>query len=324
VTITGVPLEQIEVVDQESTPTQEGTAREVLRALLRDRTAMFGVILVTLLCLAAIFAGVLAPKDPNLQDVASRFDAPSRDHLLGTDHLGRDVLSRVLLGARLSIGSALVAGLSVALVGLLMGMLAGYFGGIVDTIISRVVDVLLAFPLLLLALTVTGILGPGLRNIIISLVVASWASYARIVRSAVLAEKNKAYVEAARAAGASHMRILFRHVLPNIVAPVIVFTTLDTGVMLLAVSSLSFLGLGVKPPAAEWGAMLSEGRAYLDQAPQMMFYPGAAIFLTVLGLNLLGDGLRDALDPRTRAVVADDAAVAKRLLGRRRPRPSPS
>ncbi|MGH9222382.1 MAG: nickel transporter permease [Acidimicrobiales bacterium] len=321
-TLTGVPLEQIEVVEQESLPTQMGSAREVVRALLRDRTAMVGVVLVTLLALAAIFASVLAPKDPNFVDVAARFDPPSRDHLLGTDHLGRDVLSRVLHGARLSIGSALVAGLSVALVGLIMGMLAGYFGGWVDTIISRVVDVLLAFPLLLLALTITGILGPGLRNIIISLVVASWASYARIVRGAVLAEKGKAYVEAARAAGASHFRILFRHVLPNIVAPVIVFTTLDTGVMLLAVSSLSFLGLGVKPPAAEWGAMLSEGRSYLDQAPQMMFYPGAAIFLTVLGLNLLGDGLRDALDPRTRSTVADDAAVARRLLGRRRPRPT--
>ena len=316
-TITGVPLEQIEVVEQEAAPTQQGTAKEVLRALLRDRTAMIGVVLVLLLLIVALFGTSLAPKDPNLQDVASRFDAPSKEHLLGTDNLGRDVMSRVLYGARLSLGSAVVAGLSVALVGLLMGMLAGYFGGIVDTIIGRVVDVLLAFPLLLLALTITGILGPGLRNIIISLVVASWASYARIVRGAVLAEKSKAYVEAARAAGASHMRILFRHVLPNIIAPVIVFTTLDTGVMLLAVSSLSFLGLGVRPPAAEWGAMLSEGRAYLDLAPQMMFYPGAAIFLAVLGLNLLGDGLRDALDPRTRSMV-NDATVSRRLLATKR------
>lgn len=299
-TVTGVELQEVEEIKQAETTVQVGSGREVLKALLHDRTAIIGIVLVTILVLAAVFAGVLATHDPNLQDVVHRFESPSRQHLLGTDHLGRDVYSRVLFGARLSIGSALVAGLATALVGLVLGMMAGYFGGVVDTIISRVVDVLMAFPLLLLALAITGILGPGLRNIIISLVVASWAQYARIVRGAVLAEKNKPYVESARAGGASHIRVLFRHILPNIVAPVIVWTTLDTGVMLLAVSSLSFLGLGVRPPAAEWGAMLSEGRSYLDHAPQMMFYPGAAIFLTVLGLNLLGDGLRDALDPRAR------------------------
>jgi ABC-type dipeptide/oligopeptide/nickel transport system permease subunit len=277
-----------------------GSGREVWRSLLRDRTAVLGLVLLTTLVGAGVFASWLAPHDPNAVDVVQRFASPSRHHLLGTDHLGRDVLSRVLFGARLSIGSAVLAGLSVGTVGLVMGMAAGYFGGAVDTVISRVLDVILAFPLFLLALAITGILGPGLRNIILSLVVASWAQYARIVRGAVLAEKNKTYVEAARAAGASSGRILLRHVLPNIVAPVIVWTTLDTGILLLAVSSLSFLGLGVKPPAAEWGAMLSEGRSYLDHAPQMMFFPGAAIFLTVLGLNLLGDGLRDALDPRTR------------------------
>ncbi len=299
-TITRLELEQIEEVESQEALVQVGSAREIVRALLRDRTAMIGIVLVSVLVLGGIFASVVATRDPNLVDVAARFHPPSRAHLFGTDHLGRDVFARVLHGARLSIGSALVAGLSVALVGLVLGMVAGYFGGLIDTAISRVVDILLSFPILLLALVITGVLGPGLRNIIISLVVASWAQYARIVRGAVLGEKNKAYVEAARASGASHRRVLFRHILPNIVAPVIVWTTLDTGVMLLAVSSLSFLGLGVKPPAAEWGAMLSEGRSYLDHAPQMMFYPGAAIFLTVLGLNLLGDGLRDALDPRTR------------------------
>lgn len=299
-TITGLELEQVEEVEPKEALVLVGSGRDVVRALLHDRTAMIGLILVAILVLAGLFASVLGLRDPNLVDVVNRFKPPSHAHWLGTDHLGRDVFSRVLFGARLSIGSAVVAGLSTALVGLIMGMAAGYFGGVVDTIISRIVDMLLAFPLLLLALTITGVLGPGLRNIIVALVIASWAQYARIVRGAVLAEKNKAYVEAARSGGASHLRILFRHILPNIVAPVIVWTTLDTGVMLLAVSSLSFLGLGVKPPAAEWGAMLSEGRSYLDHAPQMMFFPGAAIFLTVLGLNLLGDGLRDALDPRTR------------------------
>jgi len=299
-TLTGVEVEPVEEASIEAAPVATGSGRDVARALLHDRTAVIGVVLVTLLVLGGAFAGVIATHEPNLVDVASRFDPPSAEHWLGTDHLGRDVFSRILFGARLSIGSALVAGLGTALIGLLLGMAAGYFGGIVDSIISRVVDVLLAFPLLLLALAITGVLGPGLRNIIIALIVASWAQYARIVRGAVLAEKNKTYVEAARAGGATHLRVLFRHILPNIVAPVIVWTTLDTGIMLLAVSSLSFLGLGVRPPAAEWGAMLSEGRSYLDHAPQMMFFPGAAIFLTVLGLNLLGDGLRDALDPRTR------------------------
>jgi peptide/nickel transport system permease protein len=299
-TVTGVELEQFEGAELDVPPVPTASRHDIVKAVLHDRTAMIGVVLVSVLALAGIFGGILATQDPNAVDVLNRFDSPSRQHYFGTDHLGRDVFSRVLDGARLSIGSAVVAGLATAVVGLVMGMLAGYFGGFVDTVISRIVDVLLAFPLLLLALAITGVLGPGLRNIIISLVVASWAQYARIVRGAVLAEKNKTYVEAARSGGASHLRVLFLHILPNIVAPVIVWTTLDTGIMLLAVSSLSFLGLGVKPPAAEWGAMLSEGRSYLDHAPQMMFFPGAAIFLTVLGLNLLGDGLRDALDPRTR------------------------
>jgi peptide/nickel transport system permease protein len=181
-----------------------------------------------------------------------------------------------------------------------MGMIAGYLGGIVDTLISRVIDVLLAFPLFLLALGITGLLGPGLRNLTLALVSVTWAGYARIVRSSVLSEREKPYVEAARAAGASSGAIIRRHLLPNIVAPVVVITTIDMGVVLLAISSLSFLGLGVKPPTAEWGSMLAEGRAYIDRGPQMMIFPGAAIFLMVLGFNLLGDGLRDALDPRTR------------------------
>ena len=315
-TITDLPVEPVELPEQEAVPVPTGSGREFLRALRHDRTAMVGVLLVSIVVLGGVLAGVLATKDPNAVDVAARFDSPSTEHLLGTDHLGRDVFARVLFGARLSIGSAVVAGLATAVIGLVLGMMAGYFGGVVDTVISRVVDVLLAFPLMLLALAITGVLGPGLRNIIISLVVASWAQYARIVRGAVLAEKNKAYVEAARSAGASHMRVLFRHILPNIVAPVIVWTTLDTGVMLLLLSSLSFLGLGVRPPTAEWGTMLSEGRSYLDHAPQMMFFPGAAIFLTVLGLNLLGDGVRDALDPRARR-LASEGRFGQRRFARR-------
>ena len=279
---------------------QMGRGRELWRALLRDRTAMLGLVLVSTLVAAALLAGLIAPYDPNEVDVLRRFTAPSLEFPLGTDNLGRDVLSRILHGARLSIGTSVVAGLAIGFIGLVMGMLGGYFGGVVDMVIGRVTDVLLAFPLFLLALGITGLLGPGLRNLTIAVIAVAWAGYARIVRSAVLAEREKPYVEAARAAGASGLGLLRRHLLPNIVAPVVVLTTLDMGVVLLAISGLSFLGLGVKPPTPEWGAMLAEGRAYLDQGPQMMLFPGAAIFLMVLGFNLLGDGLRDALDPRTR------------------------
>jgi peptide/nickel transport system permease protein len=280
-------------------PAELGQARHIWRVLRRDRTAMLGLLLVVSLVAAAVLAPLLAPHDPNEVDVARKYLAPSREFLLGTDNLGRDILSRLLVGARLSIGTSVVAGLSIGVLGLVMGMLAGWFGGAVDLVISRVVDILLAFPLFLLALGITGLVGPGLRNLTLALVSIAWAGYARIVRSAVLAERGKPYVEAARAAGASEGRVLRKHVLPNVVAPVLVLTTLDMGVVLLAVSGLSFLGLGVEPPTAEWGAMLAEGRNYLDQGPQMTVFPGAAIFLMVLGFNLLGDGLRDALDPRT-------------------------
>ncbi len=233
-------------------------------------------------------------------DVARKFLPPSGEFPLGTDHLGRDVFARIVYGARLSIGTTLVASVAISLLGVLVGLAAGWFGGLTDTLISRVVDILLAFPTFLLALAVTAILGPGLRNVLIAIILAWWASYARIVRSAVLAERDKPYIEAARAVGSPSGRILTRHLLPNIVAPIVVLTTLDLGAVLLSLSGFSFLGLGVKPPAAEWGSMLSEGRTYLSRAPNMMLFPGAAIFLMVLGFNLLGDGLRDVLDPRTR------------------------
>jgi peptide/nickel transport system permease protein len=319
VTLTNAPVEQLELPEQLQLPAHVGSGGEIVRSMLRDRTARIGLVLVVAVVLSAVFAGVLAPHDPNAVDVAHRFASPSRHNPLGTDYLGRDVLSRVLFGGRLSIGSAVAAAAGTAIAGLVIGLVAGFFGGIVDTLITRVIDVILAFPLFLLALAITGILGIGLRNIILALIIASWAWYARIVRGAVLAEKNKAYIEAARTIGASNGRILFRHVLPNIVAPVIVWTTVDAGQLLLAISGLSFLGLGVKPPASEWGAMLAEGRSYLDHGLQM-FFPGAAIFLTVLGLNLLGDGLRDALDPRTRRGRATAGRDAGGDAGGRPPR----
>ena len=272
----------------------------LLNGLLRDRTAIVGLVLVGLLTIIAVFAPLLASHDPNAVDVARKFLPPSREFPLGTDHLGRDVWARIVFGARLSIGSTLFASLVISFIGVLVGLVAGWFGGLTDALISRVVDILLAFPTFLLALAITAILGPGLRNVLVAIILAWWASYARIVRSAVLAEKDKPYIEAARATGTPSLRILCRHLLPNIVAPLVVLTTLDLGAVLLSLSGFSFLGLGVKPPTAEWGSMLNDGRTYLSRAPNMMFFPGAAIFLMVLGFNLLGDGLRDVLDPRTR------------------------
>lgn len=277
-----------------------GTApsRPVLHGLRRDRAAMVGATLIAAFAVAAVAAPLLAPYDPNAVDVVRKFAPLSLAHPFGTDNLGRDVLSRLLYGARVSIGSAVVAAIGITALGLVLGMVAGYFGGIIDALISRVIDVLLAFPTFLLALAITGGLGPGLRNILIAIVVSWWASPARIVRGAVLAERERAYVDAARSLGASDARILRAHVLPNIVAPIVVLTTLDMGALLLGISGLSFLGLGVKSPTPEWGAMLAEGKNYLSQDINMMFFAGMAIFLMVLGFNLLGDGLRDALDPR--------------------------
>lgn len=272
----------------------------IIRGLLHDRTAVIGFVLVSVLTLAAVLAPLLSPHDPDAVDVAKKFLAPSREFPLGTDHLGRDVLSRLLFGARLSIGSTCVAVVFITAVGIGIGMLIGWFGGLLDTVFGRFLDMFLALPTFLLALAVTALLGPGLRNVMVAIVLAWWPIYARIVRSAVLSERSKPYVESARAVGSSSARIIRRHLLPNILGPVIVLTTLDLGIVMLAISGLSFLGLGVAPPAAEWGSMLSEGRTYLSVAPNMMFFPGAAIFLMVLGFNLLGDGIRDILDPRTR------------------------
>ena len=282
------------------TPNEVQSRPRLLRSLLQDRTAVLGLVIVATLSVMVILAPLLSPHDPNVQDVANRFAPPSRDFPFGTDHLGRDVLSRLLFGGRLSIGTAVAVTAAISAIGLVLGMLAGYCAGILDTIISRLIEVVQTVPGFLLALAITAVLGTGLRNVAIAIVVTSWATYARVVRGAVLAERGKDYVESARAVGVSTTRLFRRHLLPNILGPVLVITTLELGVILLAVSGLSFLGLGVKPPAAEWGAMLSEGRTYLGRAPQMMFYPGAAIFLMVLGFNLLGDGLRDVLDPRTR------------------------
>ena len=276
--------------------------RQLVRGLLRDRTAVVGLVIVVLFVLIALFGPWLARQDPDAVDVTNALAAPTRGHLFGTDELGRDVFTRVLYGARTSIGSVVIATVIISLIGLTVGVVAGYLGGVVDAVVSWIINVLLAFPSFLLALAVAGILGASLLNVLVAIIVVWWPNYARIARGAVLVEREKAYVDAAEGLGASRLRIVGRHLLPNIVAPIVVLTTLDMGTILLGISGLSFLGLGVSPPAAEWGSMLAEGKDYISVDMSIMIFPGLAIFLLVLGFNLLGDGLRDLLDPRTRRV----------------------
>jgi peptide/nickel transport system permease protein len=273
---------------------------QLARQLVSDRTALVGLVIVVTIAVAALAAPLLAPHDPNAQDVLNRLASPSADHLLGTDSLGRDELSRILYGARASLLTALAVGAGILLIGIVVGMISGLAGGWLDGAIMRVVDVLLAFPSLLLALAVAGTLGPGLLHLALAMTVVWWAEYARLVRGLVLGVKERAFVEAATALGASRLRTALRHVLPNIAAPVIVLATLQTARLLLSLASLSFLGLGVSPPTAEWAAMLSEGKEFLADAPLLMVWPGLAITITALGLNLVGDGLRDVLDPTLR------------------------
>ncbi len=259
---------------------------------------MVGLLIVGVLTLLAVTAPWIGPHDPTAVKPAARLSGSSLDHPLGTDALGRDLLSRLLVGARWSLGTAALATVSVVLIGVSVGLVSGYYGGVVDAVAMRVVDALLSFPTLLLTLAIVGTIGPGLRGVFLGLVAVAWADYARIVRGSVLAIRERQYVEAARAAGAADRRVLLRHVLPGVLSPVLVLATLEMGQLVLALSGLSFLGLGAQPPTPEWGAMLNDGRTYFLTAPHLMLYPGVAISLAVLGLNLLGDGLRDVLDPR--------------------------
>jgi peptide/nickel transport system permease protein len=274
--------------------------RSLLHELARDRTALAGLVVLALAFAVALAAPVISPHDPNVQDVANRYAPPSLDHPLGTDNLGRDELSRLLHGARISLFTAAAIGIAILAIGVAVGLVAGFAGGAVDGLLMRIVDVLLAFPSILLALAVTGMLGPGLLHLAIAMVAVWWVDYARLARGLVLSVKERPFVESARALGLPAYRVTLRHVLPNIVSPVVVLATLQTGRVLLALAALSFLGLGAAPPTPEWGAMLNEGQNYLARAPQLMVYPGLAITITALGFNLLGDGLRDVLDPTLR------------------------
>ena len=256
-----------------------------------------GGAIVLLAVVAAIFGPLLSPFDPAAQNLALRLEGPSGAHWLGLDELGRDILARVLSGARISLlVGIVVVGVS-SVVGILLGSVAGYFGGAVDEVISRIVDILLAFPGLLLAIALVAVLGPSLTNVVLALSLIGWVGYARLVRGQVLRAREFEFVQAARALGASTPRILLRHVIPTTLPAVTVQATLGMGGAILAEAALSFLGLGVQPPTPSWGTMLNYGRGHLLDAPHLTVFPGLAIAVLVLGFNFLGDGLRDALDP---------------------------
>ncbi len=272
-----------------------------LRALLRSPSGAVGLAIVAVLVIAAVFAPLIAPHDPFRMAAGPRLAPPSADHLMGTDQLGRDVFSRIVYGARLTLQIGVIAvGISLT-AGLLLGLVAGYAGGWPERILMRLVDVLFSFTEIVIALACLAILGVGLVNAMIAIGIASIPFYARITHSVVLVEKNKPYFEAAIAAGASRLRLIFVHLLPNVIPTLIVVGTLGVSTAVLAAAGLSFLGLGAQPPQPEWGFMLSSSRDLIARAPWMMIFPGLAIAITVLGFNLLGDGVREVLDPRQRA-----------------------
>jgi peptide/nickel transport system permease protein len=273
---------------------------ETLRRVLRSRSALVGGGVLGLIVLAALVAPLISPFDPIKTNQRLSLEAPSLAHLMGTDRFGRDVFSRVVWGGQISLPIGLVS-VGIGLVfGVSLGLLAGYYGGWIDAISMRLVDLLLAFPGILLALAIIAILGGSLTNLMIAVGISAIPDYVRITRGMVLSLKHREFVLAARVIGCRGPAIMLRHVLPNVMAPLIVLATLGMAVAIITGSALSFLGLGIKPPTPEWGNMLAEGREFLQRAWWVAFFPGAAIMLTVLSINLLGDGLRDALDPRMR------------------------
>lgn len=281
-------------------PVRSSLFLDALKRLRKNRLAIVGIALIGAFLFMAIFASFITPYDPIEQDWQSVQKPPSRTHLLGTDELGRDLLSRIIHGARISIIIGLIS-VSIGLFfGTTVGLVAGYFSGWLDTVLMRLMDIMLAIPYVLLAIAIVAILGPGLGNTMIAIGIVTIPQFARIVRSSVLEIKSKDYVEAARALGASHWRIMLRHVMINALSPLIVQSTLTIASAILNAAALGFLGLGAQPPTPEWGVMLSDGRLLLLVAPWIVTFPGIAIMLSVLGFNIFGDGLRDALDPRMR------------------------
>jgi peptide/nickel transport system permease protein len=275
-----------------------------LRKLLENKGAVFGLIMVLGVIISAIFAPVLSPHDPILQDVEKRLFPPigqtgaDPHYLLGTDHLGRDIVSRLIYGARISLVVSISAVAFSAVLGTVIGLFSGFYGGKVDNIFMRLADVQLAFPFILLAIAIIAVLGPSLQNIIIVMGITGWVIYARVVRAEVLSLREKEFIISVKALGGSNGRIIFNHLLPNVIPPIIVIVTLEMARMIIMEAALSFLGLGIQPPTPTWGGMLADGRVYLVTSWWLATFPGLVIMLVVLGINLLGNWLRDMLDPR--------------------------
>jgi peptide/nickel transport system permease protein len=286
-------------------PASPGSIRDrrwrTLRRAARARLAPFGAAVMLLAISVALLAPVVAPYDPLKQNLDNTLARPDRTHLMGTDNVGRDVLSRVIWGTRVSLVAGFGSVVIAVLAGGLLGLLAGYAGGRIDGLAMRMMDAVLSFPPLVLALALGAVLGAGLTGVVIALGVVYTPTFARLMRGQVLAITAREYVDAARALGAPGWRIAWTHVLPNATAPIVVQASLSVAFAILAEASLSFLGLGIQPPGASWGSMINAGRGYLQQAPWIVFGPGAALFVTVVGLNFVGDAIRDALDPRLRA-----------------------
>lgn len=298
--MSGNQTASLKIIDKQSA-SRRGFAATLLLQFASNPIALIGLTLLILMGLAALFADQISPHDPYEVDFAATLLPPnSEGHLLGTDDLGRDTLSRLIHGGRISmVVGLIVVGISGS-IGVSLGMAAGYFGGMLDIVIMRLVDLLYAFPFIILAIAIMGILGASLINVMLVLASIAWIEYARVVRGLVLQLKEQEYVVACRALGASHFRILLRHILPNCINIVVVQATFGVASAILAAASLSFLGLGAQPPTPEWGAMLSDGRRFMRAMPILTIAPGVAIMLVVLSINLMGDSLRDVLDPRTR------------------------
>jgi len=271
-----------------------------IRLFLKSPLAVIGLIIVILFIMMAIFAPWLAPYPNNWRDITKQSMPPSPEHLLGTEIYGGDILSMIIWGSRVSLTIGMTIVLSVVIVGTIVGAIAGYFGGYIDELLMRITDIFLAFPSLVLAMVIVAALGSGLQNVMIAIAIVSWPAYARLIRGQVLSIKERNFVEAARAVGASDWRIITRHLIPNSIAPIIVQATMDLGGIIITAAALSFIGMGAGPGEAEWGRMITDGQSRLLSAPWISTFPGIAILVVCLGFNLLGDGLRDILDPRMR------------------------
>ncbi|WP_100009747.1 nickel transporter permease [Lentibacillus sediminis] len=295
--------EQIQTIDNPQTSIKPPNprfqnAKNTFKKIRKSRNAVLGGLLILFFIIVSLVGPHLVPYDYDTQDVVNKLAPPSSEHWFGTDHFGRDIFSRIIHGMGITLGTGFAAVALGATVGVLFGIISGYYGGKIDTVIMRLMDILLAFPGILLALAIVSILGGSIINVIIAVAISSIPVFARIVRGSTLSVKKLEYIDAQKALGASDSRILFKHILPNVSSPIIVQATLSIAIAIISASGLSFLGLGAQPPSPEWGAMLSAGRNYLYSAPHVALFPGLAIVAVVLAFNVLGDGLRDALDPK--------------------------